>query len=71
MKVAFGYPRISGLSPALKKAIAVFPDNGAADHLACAKARADDENVVVEVGPIFSRDPAHAREKLTVKQPLQ
>jgi hypothetical protein len=67
VNVTFGYPRINGQPPSFKKATAVFPAKGTTGSPACAKVRAEGENVVVEVGPIFKRDPAKAREKLAVR----
>jgi hypothetical protein len=37
---------------------------------ACANARAEGESIVVELGPIFQRDPAAGSQTLEVK-PLQ
>jgi hypothetical protein len=68
VKVTFGYPRINGKPPTLTKATAVFPGKGATGSPNCAKVRADGDKVVVEVGPIFKRDPANDRETLPLKK---
>jgi hypothetical protein len=63
--VTFGYPRINGGKPALKRASAYYPDRGPAAP-DCAWVRADGENAVVEVGAIFKRDEARRRHDLGI-----
>lgn len=67
VNITFGYPRINGQPPAYKKATAVFPVKGPGGGPACAEVHTDGEKVVIEVGPIFKRDPAHARENLPLR----
>lgn len=63
VKVTFGWPRLNGEKVAVKKASVFYPNTGPASP-DCAKARADGENCVVEVGPIFRRDEAERRQEL-------
>jgi len=65
--VTFGYPRINGVKPALKRATVNYNATGRAMAPACANARADGECIVVELGPIFQRDPAAGSQSLEVK----
>ena len=71
VNVTFGWPRINGLKVELKKASAYYPDpaKGVPGSPDCSNIRADGENCVVEVGPIFKRDEARRRHDLDVKPP--
>ena len=62
--IVFGWPRLNGQKAPLKKAHAFYPDKGSQDSPDCAWVRADGENCVVEVGPIFKRDEAKRRHDL-------
>jgi hypothetical protein len=61
VKVTFGWPRLNGKKVPLKKAHAYYPDKGGPDSPDCAWVKAEGENCVVEVGPIFKRDEAKRR----------
>ncbi len=65
--VTFGYPRINGARPTLKKATVNYNASGRAAAPACANARADGSNIVVEVGPIFVREEGKGMQNLEVK----
>jgi hypothetical protein len=69
VNVTFGYPLINGAAPAMKKASVNHPQSGDAAAPACAKAHADGANVVVEVGPIFTRPENESRYPLAVVAP--
>jgi hypothetical protein len=62
---------VNGQIPALKKVTAVFPEKGSGGSPPCATVRADDDNVVVEVGAIFKRETGLGHQELRVKQPLK
>lgn len=62
--VTFGWPRLNGKMVPLKKVHAYYPDKGGPDSPDCAWVKADGENCVVEVGPIFKRDEAKRRHEL-------
>ena len=64
--VTFGYPRINGIKPITKRTTVNYNATGRAMAPACAKAHADGENLVVELGPIFQRDPAAGNQALEV-----
>ena len=64
VKVTFGYPLINGAKPKFRYASAYHPTTGSAGSPACAKARAEGDKVVVEVGPIFRRPPSENRYSL-------
>ena len=64
VNVTFGWPRLNGKKAPLKKAHAFYPDKGPPDSPDCARVRAEGENCVVEVGPIFKRDEAKRRHDL-------
>lgn len=64
VNVTFGWPRLNGKKVPLKKAHAYYPDKGGPDSPDCAWVKADGENFVVEVGPIFKRDEAQRRHDL-------
>lgn len=65
--VTFGWPRLNGEKVALKKTSVFYPNTGPASP-DCAKARAEGENCVVEVGPIFRRDEAERRQELKLER---
>jgi hypothetical protein len=67
VNVTFGWPRIDGQRVALKKASAFYPHDSGPAAPDCAWIKADGENCVVEVGPIFVRDEAKRRHDLDVK----
>lgn len=64
VNVTFGWPRLNGKKVPLKKAHAYYPDKGGPDSPDCAWVKAEGENCVVEVGPIFKRDEAKRRHEL-------
>lgn len=65
--VTFGYPRINGKKPALKKATVNYNRTGRIASPPCAKARAEGENVVIDIGRIFKPEPDDGTQTL----PLQ
>ena len=65
--ITFGWPRLNGEKVPLKRAHAFYPNEGGPDSPDCAWIKADGENAVVEVGPIFKRDEAKRRHDLTIK----
>ena len=66
VNITFGWPRLNGQKVALKKASAYYPDptKGTPGSPDCAWVKAEGENCVVEVGPIFKRDEAKRRHDL-------
>jgi hypothetical protein len=64
--VTFGYPRINGKKPELKKASAYYPKDRGPAAPDCAWVKADGERAVVEVGPIFKRDEERRRHDLAL-----
>ncbi|MFM2168438.1 MAG: hypothetical protein RIS79_2809 [Verrucomicrobiota bacterium] len=66
VNVTFGWPRLNGTKVPLKKAHAYYPDKGGPDSPDCAWVKAEGENCVVEVGPIFKRDEAKRRHDLVL-----
>jgi hypothetical protein len=66
VKVTFGWPRLNGKKVPLKKAHAYYPDKGGPDSPDCAWVKAEGENCVVDVGPIFKRDEAKRRHDLVL-----
>ena len=68
VNVTFGWPRLNGQKVAMKKVSAYYPHDSGPAAPDCANARADGENCVVEVGPIFKRDEAKRRHDLDVKR---
>jgi hypothetical protein len=64
VNVTFGWPRLNGQKVPLKKVSAYYPDKGPPDSPDCAWVRAEGENCLVEVGPIFKRDEAKRRHDL-------
>ena len=67
VNITFGWPRLNSAKVPLKKASAYYPDKPPQDSPDCARIKADGENCVVEVGPIFKRDEAKRRHDI----PLQ
>lgn len=69
VNVTFGWPRFNGAKASVKKASAYYPDptKGVTGSPDCANVRADGEECVVEVGPIFKRDEAARRHALELK----
>lgn len=67
VSVTFSLPRLNGSKVPLKKARAYYPDKPPQDSPDCAWIKADGENCVVEVGPIFKRDEAKRRHDLELK----
>lgn len=61
VNVTFGWPRLNGAKVPLKKVRAYYPDKPPQDSPDCAWIKADGENCVVEVGPIFKRDETKRR----------
>lgn len=66
VNVTFGWPRLNGKKVTLKKAHAYYPDKGGPDSPDCANVKAEGENCIVEVGPIFKRDEAKRRHDLAL-----
>lgn len=67
VNVSFGWPRLNGQKLPVRKAHAYYPNEGGPDSPDCAWIRAEGENCVVEVGPIFKRDEARRRHDLPIK----
>jgi hypothetical protein len=69
VNITFGWPRLNGQKVVLKKVSAYYPDptKGVPGSPDCAWIKADGENCVVEVGPIFQRDEAKRRHDLEMK----
>ena len=69
VNITFGWPRLNGQKTAVKKASAYYPDpaGGTTGSPDCAWVRADGENCVVEVGPIFKRDEMKRRHDLPIQ----
>lgn len=69
VNVTFGWPRLNGQKAVLKKTSAYYPDptKGSPGSPDCAWVKAEGENCVVEVGPIFKRDEAKRRHDLEIK----
>lgn len=69
--VTLGWPRINGQKHDLKEASAYHKDPAGKEIARspdCANVTADGENAVVELGPIFKRDPDKYRYTLDVKR---
>lgn len=66
--VTFGWPRINGEKVLMKNASAYYPSKTGPASPDCAKVRAEGENCVVEVGPIFLRDESQRRHNLELSQ---
>lgn len=66
LNVTFGWPRLNGQKVALKKVSAYYPDKGGPDSPDCSWVKAEGENCMVEVGPIFKRDEAKRRHDLAL-----
>jgi hypothetical protein len=69
VNVTFGWPRLNGEKVAVKKTSVFYPNTGPAAP-DCAWAKADGENAVVEVGPIFVREETSRRHNLELKPAL-
>lgn len=67
VNVTFGWPRVNGQQPPLKRAHAYYPSKTGPAAPDCAWIKADGETVRVEVGPIFQRDEAQRRHDLPIK----
>lgn len=67
VNVTFGWPRVNGAKPALKRAHAYYPSKNGPAAPDCAVIKADGENVRVEVGAIFKRDEAQRRHDLPLR----
>jgi hypothetical protein len=67
VNITFGWPRFNGAKPAGKGVHAVYPDKKPTGSPDCAWVKADGENCVVEVGPIFKREEAKRRHPLEVR----
>jgi hypothetical protein len=68
VNVTFGWPRLNGQKPALKRAYAYYPHKTGPASPDCAWVKADGENARVEVGPIFKRDEAQRQHELPLCQ---
>ena len=68
VNVTFGWPRLNGQKVGMKKVSAYYPHDSGPAAPDCAWAKAEGENCVVEVGPIFKRDEAKRRHDLEVKR---
>ena len=66
VNVTFGWPRVNGEKVALKKVTAYYPHDKGPAAPDCAWAKAEGENSLVEVGPIFKRDEAKRRHELAL-----
>jgi len=72
VKVTFGYPRVNGRPPALQSARVVHPGPGQRSGSPdCARAEAAGDQVIVSVGPIFSREAKDRQYALELKLPEQ
>lgn len=71
VNVTFGWPRLNGHPPALKRAHAYYPSKTGPASPDCAWIKADGESVRVEVGPIFKRDEAMRRHDVTLQLPVK
>ena len=67
VNVTFSRPRINGEKVPLKKVSAYYPHDKGPAAPDCAWAKADGENCLVEVGPIFKRDEAKRRHDIDLK----
>ena len=65
--VTFGYPRLNGVKFPSKRTIVNYNATGGAMAPASATAKAEGSNIVVELGPIFVRDPKDGVKTLDVK----
>jgi hypothetical protein len=64
VNVRFGHPRLNGEPVKLRSASAYYPDQSTQASPDCAWVRAVEEGYLVEVGPIFRRDPSLRRHPL-------
>ncbi len=67
VNITFGWPRLNGQKVSLKKASAYYPHDSGPAAPDCAWVKAEGENCVCEVGPIFKRDEAKRRHDLALK----
>ena len=69
VNITFGWPRLNGNKADLKKVSAFYPNEaiGSTGSPDCCWIKADGENCVVEVGPIFKRDESKRRHPLDLK----
>ncbi|MDB6154435.1 MAG: hypothetical protein JWL90_2888 [Chthoniobacteraceae bacterium] len=69
VNITFGWPRLNGKQARLKKVSAYYPDpaKGVPGSPDCAWIKADGENCIVEVGPIFKRDETERRHELVIQ----
>lgn len=69
VNISFGWPRLNGAKVALKNASAYYPDpkGGVTGSPDCALVKADGDQCIVEVGPIFKRDESKRRHPLDLK----
>jgi hypothetical protein len=68
VNVTFGWPRLNGQKPALKRAYAYYLNKTGPASPDCAWVKADGENARVEVGPIFKRDEVLRQHELPLHQ---
>ncbi len=68
VNVTFGWPRLNGKKVALKKVSAFYPHETGPAAPDCAWAKADGENCLVEIGPIFQRDESLRRHIIETKK---
>ncbi len=66
VNVTFGWPRINGRKAPVQKVSAYYPHDSGPASPDCAWVKADGENCVVEVGPIFKRDEAKRRHSVEI-----
>jgi hypothetical protein len=64
VNVTFGYPRVNGEKPALRRAHAYYPSKTGPASPDCAWIKPEGDSIRVEVGPIFKRDEAQRRHDL-------
>jgi hypothetical protein len=69
VNITFGYPRVNGRPPPLKRAHAFYPNKTGPAAPDCAWAKAEGDCVRVEVGPIFQREEARRRHDLPLELP--
>ncbi|MFI5379180.1 MAG: hypothetical protein ACHRHE_07785 [Tepidisphaerales bacterium] len=64
--MTFGWPRINGRKPPIKRASAYYPSKTGPASPDCAWVKPDGENCRVEVGAIFKRDEDKRRHPLEI-----
>jgi hypothetical protein len=67
VNLTFGWPRLNGEKVKLKDAFAYYPSKQGPASPDCAVVKADGENCIVELGPIFVRDESTRRHPLGVR----